>query len=217
MEIFNLLNTYTSEAGSWSIEYNDHKITYSEPAKHYVSADDDGDELDGINTRQDIYRLYWFNDTPVGYYCILANSIEELEEKVIDLIKEENLIKYNNKEKMKKCEISTDEEQSIDELSGAIAGLFLFYGISTEKGVGKLITNLLKKVEKQLIYKTQKCKYLEKHLDIADENLKEAIKTTCYDCSSKVCKENRILSNKLFNKIIERDELRKIIDKVGCK
>ena len=96
MEIFNLLNTYTSEAGSWSIEYNDHKITYSEPAKHYVSHDD-SDELDGINTKQDIYRLYWFNDTPVGHYCILANSIEELEEKIINVIKDDNLTKYKIK------------------------------------------------------------------------------------------------------------------------
>ena len=99
MKIFDLLNEYTSDAGSWSIEYNDHKLTYSEPDEHYTSHDEnDSDELDGINTEQDIYRLYWFNDTPVGHYCILANSIEELEEKIINVIKDDNLTKYKTKE-----------------------------------------------------------------------------------------------------------------------
>lgn len=108
MRIFNLLNAYTSKAGSWSIEYNDHKITYCTPAEHYIAPEDDGDELDGIDTKQDIYRLYWFNNTPVGHYCILANSIEELEEKIINVIQDENLTKYHNKEK-----IMTDKEQII--------------------------------------------------------------------------------------------------------
>ena len=42
---------YTSEAGSWSIEYNDHKITYCTPAEHYIAPEDDGEELDGIDTQ----------------------------------------------------------------------------------------------------------------------------------------------------------------------
>lgn len=155
MKIFDLLNSYTSDAGSWSIEYNDHKIAYSEPATHYISPENDGDELDAIDTKQDIYRLYWFNNTPVGHYCILANSIEELEEKIVNLIKDDNLMKYHNKEKM------PDRESVIDELYGAIAGIFLFYGISPEKGSGKIITDLLKRVKKQLQRKTTECRILE--------------------------------------------------------
>lgn len=156
MRIFDLLNTYTSKAGSWSIEYNDHKITYCTPAEHYIAPEDDGDELDEIDTKQDIYRLYWFNNTPVGHYCILANSIEELEEKIINVIQDENLTKYHNKEK-----IIVDDELVIDKLYGALAGLFLVYGISTEKGGGKIICDFLKKVEQKLQYKTQECEDLK--------------------------------------------------------
>lgn len=158
MKIFDLLNSYTSDAGSWSIEYNDHKIAYSEPSTHYISPENDGDELDAIDTKQDIYRLYWFNNTPVGHYCILANSIEELEEKIVNLIKDDNLTKSHNKEKL------LDRESAIDELYGAIAGIFLFYGISPEKGSGKIITDLLKRVEKQLQRKTAECEELKEKL-----------------------------------------------------
>ena len=104
MKIFDLLNEYTSDMGSWSIECNDHKITYSTPSEHYIAPEDDCDELDDIDTKQDIYRLYWFNNTPVGHYCILANSIEELEEKILDIIKNDNLTKNKTKEiKPKQC------------------------------------------------------------------------------------------------------------------
>ena len=107
MKIFNLLNEYTSDTGSWSIEYNNHKLTYSEPDEYYTSHDeDDSDELDGINTKQDIYRLYWFDDTPIGHYCILANSIEELEEKIIDVIREERLTKYKTEEVKPKTDLN---------------------------------------------------------------------------------------------------------------
>lgn len=44
----------------------------------------------------------------------------------------------------------TDKESVIDELFGAIAGIFLFYGISSEEGAGRIITDLLKRTEEQL-------------------------------------------------------------------
>lgn len=77
-------------------------------------------------------------------------------------------------------------------------------------GACSIVTALLKRLDR----KTQECNYLEKALDLANEQLKEAIKTTCYDCTSKVCEENRRLSNKLFNKIVECDDLRKLINKI---
>lgn len=54
-----------------------------------------------------------------------------------------------------------DKESIIDELFGAIAGLFLFYGISPEKGSGKIITDLLKRVEELLQRKTAECEILK--------------------------------------------------------
>lgn len=51
----------------------------------------------------------------------------------------------------------TDKEQIMDKLYGALAGLFLVYGISTEEGSGKIIIDLLKEVEKQYQSKEQEC------------------------------------------------------------
>lgn len=58
-----------------------------------------------------------------------------------------------------------DKESIIDELFGAIAGLFLFYGISPEKGSGKIITDLLKRVEELLQRKTAECEELKEKLE----------------------------------------------------
>lgn len=58
-----------------------------------------------------------------------------------------------------------DKEQTTDKLYGALAGLFLAYGISTEEGSGKIIIELLKEVEKQCQSKEQKCEELKKLLE----------------------------------------------------
>lgn len=200
MKIFDLLNTYTSEAGSWSIEYNDHKIAYSTPAEHYIAPEDDGDELDDIDTKQDIYRLYWFNNTPVGHYCILANSIEELEEKIINVIQDENLTKYHNKEK-----IIVDDELVIDKLYGALAGLFLVYSISTEKGSGKIICDFLKEVEQKLQYKTQECQRLKEECETLSLENKELYKFVAE------FKEERKLKDKYKQKC---DRYRNVLEEI---
>lgn len=164
MRIFDLLNAYTSEAGSWSIEYNDHKITYCTPAEHYIAPEDDGEELDGIDTKQDIYRLYWFNNTPVGHYCILANSIEELEEKIINVIQDENLTKYHNKEK-----IIADKEQII--IDGVDVGGCKYYNknIKMDCLLYPLQPDACCKNPncyfKQIERKTQECENLKEKLD----------------------------------------------------
>jgi len=56
----------------------------------------------------------------------------------------------------------TDKEQIMDKLYGALAGLFLVYGISTEEGSGKIIIELLKEAEKQLARKISECEELKK-------------------------------------------------------
>lgn len=60
----------------------------------------------------------------------------------------------------------TDKEQIMDKLYGALAGLFLVYGLSTEEGSGKIIIELLKEAEKQLARKTQECEALKEKLNI---------------------------------------------------
>ena len=54
----------------------------------------------------------------------------------------------------------TDKEQIMDKLYGAIAGLFLVYGISTEEGVGEIIIDLLNEAEYQFQFKEQECEEL---------------------------------------------------------
>lgn len=56
----------------------------------------------------------------------------------------------------------TGKEQIMDKLYGALAGLFLVYGISTEEGSGKIIIELLKEAEKQLARKISECEELKK-------------------------------------------------------
>lgn len=41
-------------------------------------------------------------------------------------------------------------EDTMDELIGSIAGLCLLYGIKTDKGTGKVIVDLLHKLEEQI-------------------------------------------------------------------
>lgn len=67
----------------------------------------------------------------------------------------------------------TDKERIMDKLYGAVAGLFLVYGISTEEYVGKNIIDLLNEAEKQFQFKEQEC-----------EELKRRIKELLHDCNS---------------------------------
>lgn len=59
----------------------------------------------------------------------------------------------------------TDKEHIMDELYGAVAGLFLVYGISTEEYVGKIIIDLLNEAEKQFQFKEQECEKLKNQVD----------------------------------------------------
>ena len=63
----------------------------------------------------------------------------------------------------------TDKEHIMDKLYGTLAGLFLVYGISTEKGGGEIIIDLLNEAEKQFRFKEQECEELEKQLETSEE------------------------------------------------
>ena len=58
-----------------------------------------------------------------------------------------------------------DKERIMDKLYGAVAGLFLVYGISTEEYVGKNIIDLLNEAEKQFQFKEQECEELKNQVD----------------------------------------------------
>ena len=59
----------------------------------------------------------------------------------------------------------TDKEHIMDKLYGAVAGLFLVYGTSTEEYVGKIIIDLLNEAEKQFQFKEQECEKLKNQVD----------------------------------------------------
>lgn len=67
----------------------------------------------------------------------------------------------------------TDEEHIMDKLYGAVAGLFLVYGISTEEYVGKIIIELLNEAEKQFQFKEQECEELHTELKFKVEYIQE--------------------------------------------
>lgn len=96
----------------------------------------------------------------------------------------------------------TDKEQIMDKLYGALAGLFLVYGISTEEGSGKIIIDLLKEVEKQYQSKEQECEELKKRATIAEDNFACEIQARLYH-------QNEWLK---FSK--ENEEPKKSVDKI---
>ena len=67
----------------------------------------------------------------------------------------------------------TDKERIMDKLYGAVAGLFLVYGISTEEYVGKIIIDLLNEAEKQFQFKEQECEELHTELNFKVEYIQE--------------------------------------------
>lgn len=67
----------------------------------------------------------------------------------------------------------TDKEHIMDKLYGAVAGLFLVYGISTEEYVGKIIIDLLNEAEKQFQFKEQECEELHTELKFKVEYIQE--------------------------------------------
>lgn len=67
----------------------------------------------------------------------------------------------------------TDKERMMDKLYGAVAGLFLVYGISTEEYVGKNIIDLLNEAEKQFQFKEQECEELHTECTFKVEYIQE--------------------------------------------
>lgn len=67
----------------------------------------------------------------------------------------------------------TDKERMMDKLYGAVAGLFLVYGISTEEYVGKNIIDLLNEAEKQFQFKEQECEELHTECNFKVEYIQE--------------------------------------------
>lgn len=103
----------------------------------------------------------------------------------------------------------TDKESVIDELFGAIAGIFLFYGISSEEGAGRIITDLLKRTEEQLRVAKQA---LEPFEDEYFNGLDTTVIAELAKKSIRLSTENRRLEDAL-------DEIEKIVtlDKTHIK
>lgn len=94
----------------------------------------------------------------------------------------------------------TDKEQIMDKLYGALAGLFLVYGISTEEGSGKIIIELLKEAEKQLARKISECEELKEKLDFRTKKLTEDL-----SCSNE-CLRKRMVQCSRYRKALEEIE-----------
>jgi hypothetical protein len=86
-ELFKLLKENTSEKGSYSLDFNQHKTYYETPEQYYS---DELNELENkdLDLSKDIYCLCWYKKTPVGSYTILANSLEDIYKRVLGIMKE---------------------------------------------------------------------------------------------------------------------------------
>lgn len=100
----------------------------------------------------------------------------------------------------------TDKERIMDKLYGAVAGLFLVYGISTEEYVGKNIIDLLNEAEKQFQFKEQECEKLKNQVD-EDYNYYTTELKTLRDIISNKEKRNAAL-------FLTSGRYRKALDKI---
>jgi len=85
-ELIKLLVANTSDKGSFSLYFNEHKSIYNTPEQEY------GEELfdnPNIDITKDIYWLSWYKDTPVGSYGIIENDVINILKRVKEIIKEE--------------------------------------------------------------------------------------------------------------------------------
>jgi len=88
-EFFNYLDENTADAGSWTLEFNDHKTTYEDAEdviQTYEANNQIGPPLEfqskehrqrAIDTNK-IYYLHWYKNTPVGFLAYAAPTLEEL-------------------------------------------------------------------------------------------------------------------------------------------
>lgn len=90
MKLFEILNKNTDKMGSWHLSYNEHKEIYESPVKYYKETlGYDDEDLENVDlTKEDIYKLQWYKNTPVGFISFFANSIEDLEKQVEEYIKD---------------------------------------------------------------------------------------------------------------------------------
>ena len=96
LTLFEILEKYTSLKGNYMLQYNDHKSCYCDTTERIIDYyfSEDLEEAERIqkeynisfHPKDDIYKLYWYNLSPVGYYTLYANSIQDLKQSVIKLI-----------------------------------------------------------------------------------------------------------------------------------
>ncbi len=82
-----ILQELTKERGSFKISFNEHKEHYCETEKdirgYYMFEKEEGLDLD---YEKDIIEFIWYNNTPTVFYSVYANTFEELEKKILDLM-----------------------------------------------------------------------------------------------------------------------------------
>lgn len=90
--MFEQLIKNTSNIGSFSLSYNEHKTCYSNPIDFHNLGKEDIEENKDVDWRKDIFRLVWNDLTPVGEYVFYSNTLNGLFEKVLENLKERRCI-----------------------------------------------------------------------------------------------------------------------------
>lgn len=99
-EVLELLNNNTEEAGSWSLQYNEHKVDYQDPVSyvldrfsHWYDEPDKETVLRGLGIPElsitdSLYDLCWYKRTPIGQHRVMATNIDDLVKGIKEVIEE---------------------------------------------------------------------------------------------------------------------------------
>lgn len=95
-KLFEILNKNTSEKGSYSLNVNSHRETYETIEEFIgsvgiVESEYEKKYIDKCIKSDTLLFLSWYKDSASGNYRIYGSCVEDIIERVLDIIKEETL------------------------------------------------------------------------------------------------------------------------------
>ena len=87
--ILGLLEEHTDEDGCYSLSLNEHKGVYERDViSYYITNNEELEDKKHVDWTKNIYWLSWYKNTPVGFYNIIGNTLDDLYKQIIEIIGE---------------------------------------------------------------------------------------------------------------------------------